>query len=205
MRNRPISRSEVYKSAARFIAYRCGRGWLAPFTAQDHAAFEAFCSLVECFSFGGGVGATLAMRAVLLAMQASVRHFAYLAIVAIGDWHMVPALLPRIVPDGDAESVARLRRVLEQSGELEKLVPDSPPRRMGTIALRLELWPGAALVEPRELFRFEHHDLKEKGWDTFEAFRWLYALQDLARGSGLEPAHDVPDGAAAGSGKAVSR
>ncbi|MFO0580501.1 MAG: hypothetical protein U1A78_41550 [Polyangia bacterium] len=182
----------MFKRAAAFIKHRCGPRWLAPFTGNDYPAFEAFCSLVALWSradLSHRAAAVMGMRGALTAMQESVRHVAYLAIVAIGDWFMVPRLLPYIVPEGDSTSPRRLAELLQQSGELGQIgaaAAHPPPK--GAALLRLELWPGSGLVDLRQLQKVSADDLVSNGWSHYEAHRWLHALQYLARDSEMAAA-----------------
>lgn len=188
MRNKPISRSDAFKRAAAFIAFRCGARWMAPFGGNDTPAFEAFCSLVELWcraDLGNRAAATLGLRGALLAMQEHCRAYAYLAIVAIGDWHMVPRLLPEIVPDGDETSVQQFRSILQRRGEASLVRLEEKRLRVGGTLLRLQLWPEGELLELQQLAPLNPSDLERHGWNQYEAFRWLFALRELARSSGI--------------------
>lgn len=190
-RRKAISHAEAFKSACRFITARCGARWMAPFVGSDFSAFEAFCCLVELWTRADTSqrGPTLiSMQACVRTLQESVRHFAYLAIIAISDWELTGALVPRLLIEGDTTSLVRFREVLRSMNELlllhfplELRLRAHPPR------LQLRLWEGGPLLDlstsagANGLLDARIEDLTAHGWSQDQAFHWLYGLQELVQ------------------------
>lgn len=185
----PTSHSEEWKIAARFIAYY-QKDWAKPFGGNDYAAFEGFCSGVRLYGradIRNRPAAILMLRGAVLAMQEHNRHCAYLAIIAILDWEIAGALIPRLVPNGDTFSVPAFLKALGRHGDqnrprLGRVDPD--PERVPLI--QIKLWPEAKTLDLSKatdrtaLARLDPEDLVQAGWSFDAAFRWYYALCLLA-------------------------